>query len=994
MNILVDGADNSTARTQTNIGRETTSYRTPGSVEGPSKPGFALDISGTVMDNSAYTGHGRTAEEIMLEAGQTDVTVRRNYMAVMSNTMSDEDFARLQKEGFHPGSTDVETVVTIVDHIKAALVKGGTQVAGYTDDMSEAVLEEITGSEAFARELEKQFHERDIPVTEENVAAVMEAWELLEKTPAMTDGSMKYMVENNLSPTPENLYTAGYSSSADGSRQGKGYYAAGEVSGYYAKKPETVDTEKLLPQIQKIIEEAGYDGDESDLADAIWLIEKGIPLTTDTFSMLKDIKNLQLPLAPEEFMEKAAGAVADGTDPAKMNLNVQETIYEQAVRLTEQVSQIKDEAADVITAGRLPFTLKNLFAAQYAEAPADIRGRRLLEEVRLSMTVEANLRLLRKGYHIETAPLEELVTKLKEAEAEYAKALTGETEDTKAVQKAGLYEETLNIIQGIKSSPAEIIPGISYSSTLKEIYETGNERRISYEKAGERYEELMTAPRRDMGDSIQKAFRNVDDILSDLELELTDENRRTVRILGYNGIEITEENIAQVKAMDELLTDTINELKPGRVLHMIREGINPVNMSVEELSDYLKKQEDPAEEIESYSRFLYKLEKQNGISDEERSAYIGIYRLVHQIEKADDAAVGAIWQSGMGFTLENLLSAVRSSKHKRMDYSVDDSFGGLQRKDTGVESITSQIEKGFDLSQTVSREKLQEMIENAGSEEAGEEFDREVREQVRTAVKSEDAIIRQLTDYNQPVTADNLLAASMMMKTPKEIWKQTADLKEQADLPQKMGEKVIEALEDSTQAQSAYDDLCSTVQEIIEEVSYQDESTALDVRAMSTLHKQMSFLGRMAREENYEIPAQINGSFTSINLKIIHNSDAESKASITLETEEMGKIAAELKMTEQGIEGLCICSKEDGLAWLKAGRDALESRFSEEKISFHEVYFAASKTLNLEEFSLKQTQDREQSTSTDTGTLYKTARAFIGYVQEIGMKKGNTEYEN
>ncbi len=42
---------------------------------------------------------------------------------------------------------------------------------------------------------------------------------------------------------------------------------------------------------------------------------------------------------------------------------------------------------------------------------------------------------------------------------------------------------------------------------------------------------MMTAPRKDMGDSIQKAFRNVDDILEDLGLETNDSNRRAVRIL-------------------------------------------------------------------------------------------------------------------------------------------------------------------------------------------------------------------------------------------------------------------------------------------------------------------------------------------------------------------------------------------------------------------------------------------------------------------------------
>ena len=61
------------------------------------------------------------------------------------------------------------------------------------------------------------------------------------------------------------------------------------------------------------------------------------------------------------------------------------------------------------------------------------------------------------------------------------------------------------------------------------------------EKAGVQYETLMTAPRTDMGDSIQKAFRNVDDILNDLGVEATEENRRAVRILG-----ITEPKLQRI----------------------------------------------------------------------------------------------------------------------------------------------------------------------------------------------------------------------------------------------------------------------------------------------------------------------------------------------------------------------------------------------------------------------------------------------------------------
>ena len=346
MNILLDGADHTTARTQANYvnaGRQASSCNTPDKAE---SSGCMLDILGVAGDNSAYAGHGKSAEEIMLQAGQEDLTARRNYMAVMSNSMSDEDFARMQKEGFHPGSTDIETVVSIIDHIKAALVKGGVEIAGYTDTISEETLKDITGSEAFAIELKKQFAEHDVPVTEENVAAVMDAWKLMSQAPPVSSSSEKYMVENGITPTPEHLYTAGYSAAKE-SRQGSGYYAAGEVAGYYAKKPESVEFEQLLPQAEKVVEQAGYPADEANLADAKWLVENGIPLTEETFSLLKDIKELKFPLTAEEFLQKAAGAIAQGTDPSKVDLSRSETIYEQAVRVKDEVDRLQDEALGI-----------------------------------------------------------------------------------------------------------------------------------------------------------------------------------------------------------------------------------------------------------------------------------------------------------------------------------------------------------------------------------------------------------------------------------------------------------------------------------------------------------------------------------------------------------------------------------------------------------------------------------------------------------------------
>ena len=147
----------------------TTTYRDTRTEKTNHAGAYALDISGTVMDNSAYKGQGKTAEDVMQDAGQIDLATQRDYMTVMSNTMSEKDYNRMVEDGYRIGDMDVEEVVTIVDKIKAELIKGGTEVVGYTDQIDAGTLREITGSEAFAQELSRQFADHDVPLTEENI---------------------------------------------------------------------------------------------------------------------------------------------------------------------------------------------------------------------------------------------------------------------------------------------------------------------------------------------------------------------------------------------------------------------------------------------------------------------------------------------------------------------------------------------------------------------------------------------------------------------------------------------------------------------------------------------------------------------------------------------------------------------------------------------------------------------------------------------------------
>ncbi len=1037
--------------TKQNVDRTTTAYRNT------QKPGtertsdYALDISGTVMDNNAYKGHGKTAEEVMQDAGLIDVATQRDYMTVMSNTMSEEDFSRLQKEGYHPGSMDIEEVVTIVDQIKAELVKGGTQVAGYTDDLDVETLREITGSEAFARELAKQFKEYDIPVTEENVTAAKQAYDKAIEMKTPEDGAVKYMVENRMDPTIDNLYLADYSSAADSGRQSHGYYAA-DNTGYYARKAEEYHWEQLEPQMEKVLEEAGLDITEENIANARWLIESGIPLTAETVGRLHEIEQVTLPQDMQQILSAVAAAISDGKSAGSANLADGRSNRGKAAGYAEAFAQISDEAVERTVAEGRELTLQELERAQQQidkddtaentqkytvqgnltdSTPEQISARRRLEEVRLMMTTEANRKLLESGYSIDTTELEELVEALKKIEQEQNRALFGEADSARAAEKAALFEEVQHKTAEIPSLPAAVLARyISEEElfTLDSVHVHGSALKNAYEAARESYETLMTAPRADMGDSIRKAFRNVDDILGEMDMEISEENRRAVRILGYNSMDITEENMDAVKKYDMELRQTIRKMTPAAALQAVRDGKNPLNMSIEELNQYLdSSDQQAAAKEEKFSKYLYKLEKNHAVNEQEREAYIGIYRMFRQLEKTDDAAVGSLLKEGADLSFQNLLTAMRSTKKLGMDYTVDDQFNGVNAV-SYHKSITDQILSGFpDLAKTGSDESGHTGQQKAGSDTgalyysqlAGEiadglepemlaqmelradmtmeelagriyrmepdtelelAYEREQLQLYRDLSTVEDAVISELSAYKQAITPDHLTAAADMRKNPGSLYKKLKDLDDSADNYRVKDaiSNMVESLTDQDSASAGYDKMQEAFREIIEEANAGD-ITYIDLRTLQSCRKQMALAGSLAKEENYQIPVEINGELTAINLKILHGSGG-GKVSAVMHTEEYGEVAAQFSVRNNVVSGYIACNTDYGTQELQGKENRLKEAFAEavsdgeQPLEISSIGIVRSAEMNVAGYTR---EDLEQDTQIQTAGLYRIAKAFI-----------------
>ena len=1038
--------------------------------------------------------------ELQQEAENVDVGVRRDFMTVMSHTMSPEDYAKMQEEGFDPGSMDPEDVVTIVDKIKAELVRSGKNIIGYTDDLDMDTLSAALGSEALARVIVDSFRSADVPLTKEHLAAVSQAWEMNSQLQPVGDGTRSYLIDNELEAEIWNLYLA--QSSGAGKTAGAPKFYAEDVHGYYTQSAGGAQGKGLSEQIDRIIEQSGSQVNQESRNDAAWLLDMGLPITGDNLKKMAMLKELELPVTMERFGEAAAAAVAQGKSPVHAPLGeVPENLYRKAAAVSEYYHGSEIWEASV----------------------GDIVARRQLEEVRLRMTAEVNVKLLRSGFAIDTAPMEELIEALKLAEHQLADQYF--PRDSMAMEKYYNYRKASTVADQMPGLPADVLGMFAKGrgdASLETIYNEGRVLQANYEKAQQSYEKLMTVPRSDLGDSIEKAFANVDNILKGLGMGLTEENRRAVRILGYNSMEMTASNLEAVKNADRQVRGVLEKLTPAATLKMIRDGFNPLEKSFGDLEKYFKTL--PAEykrEAESYSRFLYGLEQNKEITPEERESYIGIYRMVRQIEKADGAVVGALVNSQADLHFANLLSAVQSNRFRPVDMKVSEETGTRSRLERRGDSISAQISRAF--GKTVADLRAEAEVRNAESEAAGtrgnlrkadartaEETDagvgtaagdQETRtaenslaradradrarqnggdqgsrtggrdsrssigapaangsaagvqtglsgigtagQETRTAgqetrnagqetgkapaqsredmVKTANDIVNKVTsdenvtrEYNKaqmeeqrhavaaadqecvsllqrgemPASADNLMAAQALTKGWDNLFEPGEKSREnKRDGVKKQQEgaegRAVEStalwkrLEDMDDFTESYTQLAEEARAAVEEATFTEADSSVDVRNMQLSHKQLTVAAALARREEFYLPVYIGDTLTRVHLTLDKNSEEKGTVTVGVTISEEEHIQARLYLQDGMVYGMLFA---EGKVELKKVQEIADT-FKREAGNSWQV---GNITVINSEKRMPELVRSGEHTKTESAELYRVAKTFLQSLQGFG----------
>ena len=929
----------------------------------------------------SYKDQISSAEEMSQVAESELLAMTHQNLDYIARTVTATDAKAAADNGFLPENTSTEGYVTVVDKIKIYMAMGNEDFKNYGDALDSSDIARVTGSRSMANSIASKMTEVDVPATDENINEAMKAVTEGTKIEPLSEGDKKYLIENDVLPTIENLYKAEHASMES---------IAPPIS-------EEVWTQ-VESQAVAFIEEAGLEINEATIEAAKWLMANELPIEADTLYAKEFYDNLKLPATTEELMDAVTVAMNRGKKPMD------------------------------------GLILGNNLDCKY------ITSKRQLAEARVLMTYKAQKTMMDNGQTPDIKKLSEMVDELEKNEREFYSSLMKSEGIEVTEEKLDRVLTTLELASQAKEVPEYILGRRPLDRTLPQIVTSGNDLKASLDRVSERYETLMTKPRADMGDSINKAFRNIPEILRDLGMEVTAENAKAVRVLAYNSTPITVENVMNTRNVNMAVAETLDALKPATVLNMIKNNNNPLNMTMSELrTEALAINEaNDYEGTEKYSEFLYKIQNTGDITPEERESFIGIYRMLHSIERTDGAVVGALMAQGADLTINNLMTAVRSRKKTGMDLVIDDKTNIPTVAKENVNAFTMQAEKAFtnehpgdedaesaaqtyhqmaarkltetltprelkeaDADKPILNQTIAELLENVENieetpERMAEDRELELRyQQLRlnrfeTACMAEDDVLRLLSDNDLPMNLYNIMAARDIMGRRSSRYDRMFKASDAANM-EEIKSQVIEKLGDNIKTPyemaRAMETLADVAENVMKDMIYAEDINLMRLQSARMMQGQMALTMDLSRNEHYDIPVLVGDEVAGVSLKIVRGKREKGKVDIVFDLGRNagGKAAAEFIIKENSISGMVAAESAETLEMLSRNRDELVRRITKSNEREVDISFAVVKELNIDKFLQAESVTNESSpeeSEVQTRQLYGAAKQFLGYVKE------------
>ncbi len=879
------------------------------------------------------------------------VALTQENLKTLSENINANEMSKYEELGITPEQDEFGKVVTVAERIKIQLATHCENYNGDLSNISDEQLKKVYG-EAGA-----------------NVArAQMKAMEMAKELKNIDDNSKAYLLKNEMSPTIENVYMAEH---------------CGNVSN--VNRLSDAQWKELQPQVKAIVEKVGIQATDKVMNEGKFLIEHGIPLTAENIMSSMEMNVNIEGRGNEQWLNDIAKTMTLGmlSTDTLVTVNVPDmAMVEDIVSAIENGSE---EQVNAILQSGKEVTVLNLknppTLEEIKEKLADERllaAREKLEEIRQKMSYESCMTMLKNGIKVEITTIEVLAVTIDDYNNSNAKIFMDNAMD----DNISLFNETLNAMEQMKSVPSAVL-GRVYAGevefTVSSIESADRNYSLRYAEAEMLYTAVGTEVRRDLGDSIGSAFNNSYEMLNELGIEITESSKRAVRILGYNSMEITEESVLAIQGLDEQVNRLMRNFTPQTTAYLIENNINPLETDIVTLNKNLTELniELGYVETESYSKFLWKLDKNNEISKDDRAAYIGLYKLINRLEKGDHRAIGRVLKSGQEMTLKNLYHAMQNEEYAGKEINVDDNLGVTESVTINENNLSQQLahfenmysgmtdkvwhytspakiqEIGVENYQDMPLEKLAEMMEQENLSD--EYYEMKIEEMNNARYVSEESI-QMLMNSDMTVSVSNMLAVNGLINNSFGIW---GKLRES-------NKNLVDRLEDLDM-----DNIDEEYGEVIEQAEeLSSNQNDMDIQQFRMYNRTIKLMGALSKKQSYFVPVDINGETSSMRVTFVKDSENRGRVSIDIYSENVGKISVQFKDGEKGISCSALTESEQGMFVTTVAIEKMTEEFGEIKLEKGVV-----KQIKKDVFA------RDENTGVSTKRLYHIAKSFYECVK-------------
>ena len=785
--------------------------------------------------------------------------------------------------------------------------------------------------------------ESGLDISKVSFAELKQVMQSVDRTPEreMTEAELaegmdrKFANKDNAQNIVESLYNNGLEVSDKNVKT---------LEGAYEKLPEKVEP----PAIAKLIEA------EEDL-------------TLDNVYKSKYQANYaKTPAAPPAPWDALQEAVAklferEGITPTPENLNAAKFLLDRNLPITR--SNVERVIFLEGMSGNIPKEAFFNHAASFMAQDRPVGSMSLPDVARLAeiqLMVMSKVALKHQSLGIDTEPLRAAVRtyNLLESDAErYLRMVGGDLNPITTGRMTSLFERLAEINPHTVNVHGNILKG-NQPFTIEAVHKS-----VLHARANAEYEQYATVPNPRYGDSFARVKNLFAPLLEGMNIRPTNENLKASFILSKNEMDVNKDNLAAVKEIEAKINSLASKLHPVIAASMVKDGLNPLAMHVDQVLAYIKKfnKGKGNDDASKLAEHIMEMDGKGSIDADTRKSMIAMYRMLNVIRKDGASALGLAAEMGTSLTLGELMEMSKNFKQIRkgeaVNISVDESFGELEsivrpegsirgaientaaptHMDVVLEGVVDAVKP--DAVPGMMDQALEDIASNPPPAEATKAMDSVMDSHIQTFLAANPEVVHFLQSRNIAATAGHIRALDKLTGSHRAL----------ADEIEELEEDVLDAIPDSSlkelQDEGSVGRILSRILDAITSMLPGRKTE----NAKSLLSATHGLNGD--EEKGFQIPVKINGRVSNLQVYVMNEralTDNGARILLSLDTGSLGIVTTYFTMSNGAIDAVVSASTPEGIDALYANKEELLGFLNEAGVGLNSLEILLEREAALE----------------------------------------------